>query len=476
MNSNDASFRKPLETALQHALKYLEKGDDGDSIAATATLVELRTKLNLPLTAEGVDPTTVVDELVAGIAGGLLRSRGGRFFAWVIGGSLPASLAADWMTSIWDQNAGLYSTSPAAAVVEETAGAWLKQLLQVPQEASFALVTGCQMAHVTCLTAARHGLLAAKGWDVVGDGLAGSPQIRVLTSGEVHSSTMRAVRLLGLGEKHVVKLAVDAQGRLMREALETALAEEPDAPTLVVLQAGDLHLGAYDDFRTLIPLAQQSGAWVHIDGAFGLWAAASARHRHRMDGAEMADSWSTDGHKWLNTPYDCGYAFVRDAKVHRDSLALRASYVTMSDAARDEMDWNPEWSRRARGFATYAAIRELGRDGVEALVDRCCEHAHGIVMGVGALEGAEVVGEPTITQGMLRFIDPAAGATESDHDAYTEWVIAEILRSGEAFFSGSTWRGRKVMRVSVCGWQTSADDVVRVVSCVGRILGRRLQA
>jgi len=473
MNPNDANFRKPLEAALHHALTYLKKGDDGDSIAATATLAELRAKLDLPLPDGGVDATTVVDELVAGVDGGLLRSRGGRFFAWVIGGSLPASLAADWMTSVWDQNAGLYCTSPAAAVVEETAGAWLKELLQVPREASFALVTGCQMAHVTCLVAARHGLLAAKGWDVVGEGLAGSPQIRVLTSGEVHSSTMRAVRLLGLGEKHVAKLGVDAQGRLLQSELERELVSAARAPTLVVLQAGDLHMGAYDDFRTLIPLAKRYGAWVHIDGAFGLWAAASARHRHRMDGAELADSWSTDGHKWLNTPYDCGYAFVRDAKVHRDSLALRASYVTMSDAARDEMDWNPEWSRRARGFATYAAIRELGRDGIEALIDRCCEHAHGIVMGVGALDGAEVVWEPTINQGMLRFFDPAAGASDGDHDVYTERVIAEILRSGEAFFSGSTWRGRKVMRVSVCGWQTSTEDVAKVVACVAEILKRR---
>jgi glutamate/tyrosine decarboxylase-like PLP-dependent enzyme len=440
------------------------------SVAATADLGTLRAKLSLPLRDSGLDATAVIDDLVRAVEGGLIDSAGPRFFGWVIGGSLPAALAADWLTSAWDQNAGMYATSPAAAVVEEVAGVWLKDLLHLPSTASFALVTGCQIAHVTCLLAARHAVLARHQWDVERDGLAGSPPIRILTSTEKHGSTVRAIRLLGLGEKNIQSLNVDQEGRLDKHALIAALQASPNQPTVVVLQAGDLNMGAFDDFATLIPIAKKFGAWVHIDGAFGLWCAASPRLRHLLNGADAADSWTTDGHKWLNVPFDCGYAFVADSEAHRASLSHRASYLTHAEDARDQMDWNPEWSRRGRGFPTYAALRQLGRNGVADLIERTCDHAHALVTGIGSLEGAEIVWEPQINQGMVRFLDPRQGATAADHDVFTDRIMAEILASGEAFFTGTTWRGRRAMRVSVCNWQTSANDVDRVIASVTKIL------
>jgi len=469
MDQTRSVFCNPLSSALKHALDHLAPTREL-SVAATASLENLRAKLCFSLPEAGIDGARVVDELVSAVEGGIINSAGPRFFGWVIGGSLPAALAADWLTSAWDQNAGLYACSPAAAIVEEAAGQWLKELLLLPATASFALVTGAQMAHVTCLAAARHALLAKQGIDVERDGLSGSPPIRFLTSTEKHGTIVRAVRLLGLGEKNLISLQADSDGRLPAKTLTNALQENSTAPTVVVLQAGDLNIGAFDEFQTLIPIAKKHGAWVHIDGAFGLWAAASARYRHLLIGAEKADSWTTDGHKWLNVPYDCGYAFVADREAHRASLSHRAAYLTHDADARDQMDWTPEYSRRGRGFATYAALRQLGKAGVEALIDRTCSHAHALVTRMGSLPGAEMLWEPQINQGLVRFHDPRDGATDADHDAFTDRIMAAILASGEAFFTGTTWRGRRAMRVSVCNWQTSTEDVERVVKCVARAL------
>jgi glutamate/tyrosine decarboxylase-like PLP-dependent enzyme len=258
------------------------------------------------------------------------------------------------------------------------------------------------------------------------------------------------VRILGLGTQHIADLPVDAQGRLRGDALEQALRADPSAPTIVLLQAGDVNTGTYDPFDQLIPIAHEHGAWVHVDGAFGLWAAASPTYRHLVRGAGSADSWATDGHKWLNVPYDCGYAFVVDSESHRASLSHRAPYLAHDSGARDEMDWNPEWSRRARGFSTYAALRQLGRNGLAELVDRCCRHAHSLTTRIGRLPGAELVWEPVINQGLVRFPDSSPGASAGDHDRRTDEVIAAIVSTGEAFFGGTTWRGRRAMRISVC--------------------------
>jgi glutamate/tyrosine decarboxylase-like PLP-dependent enzyme len=470
MGKVNDEFRNVLDVAYQRALSHLESLDQ-TSVAATADLHTLRAQLFKPLAQEGVAPDKVVAELANDVSGGLLGSAGGRFFGWVIGGTLPAAVGADWMTSIWQQNAALYACSPAASVVEEVVGQWLKEILNLPTAASFALLSGCQMAHVTCLAAARHALLAKRDWDVEANGLFGAPAIRILSSSERHGSFERAVRLLGLGYASIKVLPVDDEGRLLAEALEAELEKDPAAPTIVLLQAGDINIGAYDSFSQLIPTAKRYGAWVHVDGAFGLWAAASPRFKHLVTGVEQADSWAMDGHKWLNVPFDCGFAFVADAPAHKASLSIRAAYLTHATEARDQVEWNPEWSRRSRGFAAYAALRQLGRDGLADLIERCCRHAHSIVMGIGQLPGAEVAWEPVINQGLVRFLDQRSGATNADHDRRTDEVITRILASGEAFFGGTTWHGRRAMRISVCNWRTSDADVERTVNAVASALG-----
>jgi glutamate/tyrosine decarboxylase-like PLP-dependent enzyme len=468
MQTDDPSLRV-LSLAQDYAFSFLNNLDRAPA-GATDDVETLRQQLNKSLSDSGMPPEQVITELVRDVSGGLLGSAGGRFFGWVIGGSVPAALAADWLTATWDQNAALYATSPAAAVVEEVSGRWLKDVLRLPEHVSFAFVSGCQMAHATCLAAARHALLAERDWNVEERGLYGAPRIRILTSAQRHGSFERAVRLLGLGRDHVTRLSSDTQDRLEPAALRQALESDPSAPTIVLLQAGDINIGAFDDFETLIPLAKRYGAWVHVDGAFGLWANASPRYRHLVKGIDTADSWATDGHKWLNVPFDCGYAFIANADAHRASMSHRAAYLTHHEDARDEMDWNPEWSRRSRGFSTYAALRELGRDGVAELVDRCCKHAYDLVVGIGSLAGAELLWEPVINQGLVRFLDPSPAATEQDHDRRTDEVIAAIVAAGEAFFGGTTWRGKRAMRVSVCNWRTSAEDVQRSINSVARVL------
>jgi glutamate/tyrosine decarboxylase-like PLP-dependent enzyme len=465
-----SDFRHALDTAFDQAISHLEHLDES-SVAATANTSTLKARLAKPLAQGALPAQQVVAELARDVAGGLLGSAGGRFFGWVIGGVLPAAVAADWLTSAWQQNAALYATAPAAAVVEETVGGWLKDVLGLPQTSSFALVTGCQMAHVTCLAAARHALLGKHGWDVEHFGLYGAPPIRILSSSERHASFERAVRLLGLGHANVKLLAVDDECRLKSEALEKGLQDSNGGPTIVLLQAGDINIGAYDSFADLIPIARRYGAWVHVDGAFGLWAAASPRLRHLVHGVAAADSWATDGHKWLNLPFEAGFAFVADPDAHRAAFSVRAAYLTQAADARDQMDWNPEWSRRSRAFPAYAALRQLGRDGLADLIDRCCRHAEAIVTGIGELPGAEVLWRPVINQGLVRFLDQRTGKpAEEDHDRRTDEVIAAINGTGEAFFGGTTWRGRRAMRVSVCNWQTSAADVARVIAAAAQVL------
>ena len=447
-----------LDRALYHAREHL-RALDLAPVAPLCDLDAIRRRLSRPLADNGAPADQVIDELVADSLGGIAGCAGGRFYAWVVGGAVPASLAADWLTSAWDQNAGLYASGPAAAIVEEVAGSWLKELLNIPAEASFAFVTGCQMAHATCLAAARHRLLIDTGWDVEEHGLFGAPPIRIVTGSARHGSFLRAVRLLGLGKGNIREIEVDSEGRLRSVDLEAELQVLPDGPTIVLLQAGDLHTGAYDSFLELIPIARRHKAWVHIDGAFGLWAAASPRFRHLLQGAEMADSWATDGHKWLNVPYDSGYAFVKDREAHRSSMSHREAYLIHDADARDQMDWNPEWSRRARGFPTYAALRQLGRSGVASLVERCCDLARALVMGIGALPGARVLWEPRINQGLVQF-----------ENGQTDLVIARINASGEAFFGGTTWHGQRCMRISLCNWMTSGRDVERAIAAVRMVL------
>jgi glutamate/tyrosine decarboxylase-like PLP-dependent enzyme len=465
----ESPYRKPLTAALSHALDFLGRFDT-DPVGATATLEELRSRLSLSLPTAGADASMVLNELIADCTGGIVGSAGGRFYGWVQGGSVPAALAADWMTATWDQNATGYSSAPAEAVIEEIAGSWLKDLLGLPNTASVAFTTGSQLAHLTCLAAARHHVLANRGWNVEQGGLAGAPRLRIVTSTEYHGSIDRAVRLLGLGRSAIEPLSVDEEGRLMPDTLERALATVPAAPTVVSLQAGDLNIGAFDPFPALIEIAHRYDAWVHVDGAFGLWLNTSPHHRHLLSGVEQADSWVTDGHKWLNVPYDSGYAFVANPEPHRAAMVYDASYLQRSDSAREPKDWSPEWSRRGRGVPTYAAIRQLGRDGIAAIVERCCRHAHEIVMRICSLPGTEMLWEPRVNQGLVRFLDQNPGSTAADHDRFTEAVITGIVATGEAFFTGTTWRGQRAMRVSVCNWQTNESDVARAIAATRAVL------
>lgn len=458
------NFRPVLESTLTQALKYLTEIDDWP-VGATASLKELRARTCKQLNNEGMDPLEVINELVRDIAGGLNNSANARFFGWVIGGSLPSALAADWLTSTWDQNAGMYAVSPAAAIVEEAVGAWLKDLFGLPTHASFALVTGCQSAHTTCLAAARSSLLKQRGWDVQRQGLSGAPPIRAYC-GVRHITIDRSLRLLGLGDNSITALGTNATGGLEPTELESALSAAGDTPSIVLLQAGDVNTGGFDDFEALIPIARKYGAWVHVDGSFGMWALASPRYRQLLSGVEQADSWATDGHKWLNVPYDCGYAFVARSEVHRTAMNCHANYLSHQNEARDPLDWNPEFSRRARGFASYAALRELGRSGIQELIERTCDCTKAIVDGLSQLENVEVLFQPVINQGLVAFLD----ASGKPSDEWNDRIIAEIAKEGTSFFTGTTWNGRRAMRISVSNWQTSLEDVRLTLEAVRNVL------
>jgi glutamate/tyrosine decarboxylase-like PLP-dependent enzyme len=354
-------FTPVLRRALGHALNDLA-GMDNRPAGTTASLQQLRERFDQPLPQTGTDPAQVIDDLVRDCDGGIIGSTGGRFFGWVIGGTLPAALAADWLTSVWDQNAAIHACGPALAVIEEVAGSWLKELFGLPQGASFAFVTGTQMAHVTCLASARHRLLKRTGWDVEEQGLAGVPAaVRILTGTERHGSVERAIRMLGFGRRAVTSLPCNDLGQLEPSALESKLESGGQQPTIVLLQAGDLNIGAFDSFTDLIPIARRYDCWVHVDGAFGLWAGVSPKYRHFLRDVELADSWTNDGHKWLNTPFDCGYAFVADAEAHRGAFSHRTSYTSFVDDARDQIDWNPEWSRpRPANLCGFAPVGSIG--------------------------------------------------------------------------------------------------------------------
>jgi glutamate/tyrosine decarboxylase-like PLP-dependent enzyme len=389
---------------------------------------------------------------------GLVATTGPRYFGFVVGGALDAATAADMLAVAWDQPAFNAVTSPAAAVVEDVAGAWLKDLLGLPETASVGFVTGAQGANTVGLAAARHRVLADAGWDVEQDGLVGAPAIRVLATGERHATIDRALRLLGLGAAALRPVPGDGQGRIDVAALADALEDGPRGPLIVCLQAGNVNTGACDDLAAAIPLAHRYGAWVHVDGAFGLWAAASPATRHLVEGLAAADSWGTDGHKWLNVPYDSGYAFCADPEAHRAAMAYTAAYLTGQGQGdlRAPGDFVPESSRRARGFATWAALRQLGRTGVCDLVERCCRLARRFADRMSAVDGVTVVNDVVLNQVLLRFGD----------DATTDAVVAAVQRSGECWMGATTWHGMRLMRVSVSNWSTTEQDIDRAVVAV----------
>jgi len=457
MAARREDYEDALARAGEHALSWL--GSVGDRpVGPRASADELATEFGGRLPALGCAAAEVVDLLVAGAEPGLMAMGSGRFFGWVIGGTLPAGLAADWLVTAWDQNAGMRYATPAVAAIEEAAARWLLGLLELPAGADVGFVTGATMANFTGLAAARFAVLAQAGWDVHGDGLVGGPKVHVLVGAERHETVDLALRYLGLGRPTVV--AADDQGRIRLDALAETLGQVPGAePIVVCLQAGNLHSGAFDPLTEAIALARERGAWVHVDGAFGLWAAACPALRHLVDGLAGADSWATDAHKTLNVPYDCGIAIVTDPKAMRSAFGVRTNYLIADDSGPgDPYEKVPELSRRARGVPVWAVLRSLGRDGVAEMVRGLASRARAIADGVAEIDGAEVLNDVVYTQVCVAFGD----------DERTRAVTARLISDGATWMSGSRWRGRDVLRISVSNWSTDDEDVRRSLNALRR--------
>src|SRR6267143_295126 len=410
--------RTALDAAHAAAVRFLE-GVSGRPVGAAAGPEAMRAALGGPLPEHGEPAGLVIEELAKRADPGLVGTAGPRFFGFVIGGSLPAAVGADWLTSAWDQNAGLFVLSPAAAVVEETVMAWLTGLFGLPAGTGMGMVTGGQMANTTCLAAARQHVLARAGWDVAAQGLSRAPEVAVLAGEEAHITIYGALRLLGLGDASVVKVAADGQGRMMPDAIRDALGNVRGRPAIVCAQAGNVNTGAFDPLPEITRLAREhGGAWVHVDGAFGLWAAASSRYRHLVSGAGEADSWATDAHKWLNVPYDSGLAFVRDPAALRAAMAQSAAYYIAGEQ-REPMHYTPETSRRARGVEIWAVLRSLGRAGLADLIERSCAQATRFADGLQAA-GYDALNDVTLNQVLVSF----------GTDAQTRQVIEAVQRDG----------------------------------------------
>jgi glutamate/tyrosine decarboxylase-like PLP-dependent enzyme len=445
--------RELLRRTAEIAADYLESLDERP-VFPNARMEDLAAALGGPLPPGPSDPLEVIEAMARTVEPGVVATAGPRYFGYVTGGALPATVAADWLTTTWDQAAAFGVLGLTASITEEIVGDWLKELFGLPTDASFAITTGCQMAHVTALAAARHEVLSARGWDVRTRGLVGSPPIRVLVGKYRHVTVDRALRLLGIGSEQIEVVEADDGARMVPHALRTALVGR-DGPTIVVAQAGEVNTGSFDPLPEIVEIVRETDAWIHVDGAFGLWVAASPIRRHLVEGVGAADSWATDGHKWLNVPYDCGLAFCAKPEPHRAAMTMKASYYEGQGAwARDAADWTPESSRRARAFTVYAALRSLGKQGVAELVDRCCERAQRFAAGVTALPGCEVLNDVVINQVLFRFAD----------DATTNAALARVQSSGEAWMGGTTWDGRAAIRVSVSNWRTTEADIDRTIA------------
>jgi glutamate/tyrosine decarboxylase-like PLP-dependent enzyme len=449
-----------LETAAAHATQFL-RGLPERPVAARAGAEELRARLGGPLPEHPADPAEVVAQLAKLADDGLVATAGPRYFGFVVGGSLPAALAADWLAAAWDQNAGLFVLGPAAATVEDVAAGWLTELLGLPATASCGFVTGGLGANFGGLAAARNHVLARAGWDVERDGLLGAPPVEVVVGAERHVTIDVALRYLGLGSGRLRVVPADDQGRMDPAALGEVLAAV-EGPTIVCAQAGNVNTGAFDPLAAICAAGHDHGAWVHVDGAFGLWAGASPALRHLVAGVEQADSWATDAHKWLNVPYDSGLVFVAHPQAHLAAFAKVASYLTPGQGGeRDPDGFVPEGSRRARGFPVWAALRSLGRSGVAELVERCCGHARRFADALAAADGVEVLNEVVLNQVLVRFADPGG-----DHDGRTREVIRRVQADGTLWLGGTIWQGMAAMRISVSNWSTTTDDVDRSVAAI----------
>jgi glutamate/tyrosine decarboxylase-like PLP-dependent enzyme len=449
-----------LQRANQHARPFLNTL--ADRPVATPVPVETLRSLAMPLRAAGADPVEVIDDLVSAADPGLVASAGPRYFGFVIGGGLPVALAADWLTSAWDQNAGLYVSSPAAAVIEEVVASWLLDVLGLPTTSSVGFVTGAMMANFTTLAAARHEVLARVGWDVEERGLIGAPPVHVVIGEEAHVTINRSLGLLGLGRSRVTRVPADDQGRMRAGPLREALASSV-GPTIVCAQAGNVNTGAFDPFVEIADAVREHGGWLHVDGAFGLWAATSLRLRHLTSGINRADSWALDAHKWLNVPYDNAIAVVAHPSSHQAAMSITAAYlVRAAGAGRDPSEWVPEVSRRARGVTIYAALRTLGRRGMADLVERNCALAGQMADTLRHTPGIEILNEVVLNQVLVRFHPRVTG----DADALTRAVIAGVQQDGTCWAGGTTWHGLVAMRISVSGWSTTREDIARSAAAI----------
>lgn len=450
-----------LDRTHRHAVDFL-RGLPERHVAARASRQELLAALNVPLSDDGEDAGSVIDALAAQAERGTMGSASPRFFGFVIGGSLPVALAADWLTGAWDQNSGLHVAAPMAMVAEEVAREWMLELFDLPRESSVGFVTGCQMAHFTCLAAARHGVLRRAGWNVEEDGLHGSPRVNLVVTGEAHVTVDTSMRYLGFGTRALLRVETDEQGRMRPDRLQRLL-DNLSGPTIVCAQAGNVNTGSFDPLREIAAIAHAHDAWLHVDGAFGLWARASRAHAHLADGIDLADSWATDAHKWLNVPYDCGVSFVRDSSAHRASMTTTAAYLEQTTGAeRDAVDWNPEFSRRARGLTVYAALRHLGRRGVEDLVDRLCARASQMAELLRRDPRVAIVNDVTLNQVLVRI---------GNDDALTRETVGRVQRDGTCWMAGTTWHGLAAIRISVSNWATSESDIERSAAAILRSIG-----
>ena len=458
-----SELRDGLAVAVAEIARY--RGMLGESeVAPRATRSELVTVLGQPLPTEGVPLDRVLSELIEAARPGLMASAGPRYFGFVTGGSIDAALVADVMTAGWDQLAFNEMSSPASLAFEDVAGSWLKDLLGIPASASVGFVTGAQAANTVGLTAARLQVLRDHGWDVGRDGLNGGPRVRVVAGAERHATIDRTLRLLGLGENALELVPVRPDGAMDAEALDGVLRNGAVGPTIVCAQSGNVNTGAFDDLRRICTVAKQHQAWVHVDGAFGLWAGASSDLRQHVGGIELADSWGCDGHKWLNVPYDSGYAFCARPEVHATAMGYTASYLTGQEEGRHfgGGDFVLESSRRARGFATWAALRGLGRSGIEAVVDRCCAMARRFAEGLNAIDGVAVVNDVVLNQVLVRVGD----------EATTDRIALAIQESGDAWLGTTTWHGERLLRISVSNWSTTSQDIDRSIGAVANAVRR----
>ncbi len=448
IEQTESRYEALLEKTLQLALAFLS-GVRDRPVGRPVEFSKLIEGMGGPLPLDGQDPVRVIEQLTAAADPGLVATPGPRYFGFVTGGSLPIAVAAEWLASAWDQNAFNYVLSPAAAAVEEIARRWLIELFGLPQDMSLGFTTGATMANFTALAAARNALLQMMDWNVEERGLFGAPPITVVTSEESHVTIFASLQMLGLGRDRVVKVATDEQGRMRPDALSTALSDI-STPFVVCAQAGNVDTGAFDPIAEIAEIVRGRAAWLHVDGAFGMWTAASPHYRHLLKGIERADSITVDGHKWLNVPYDCGLIFVKDRRAHHASMTLSAPYYgPNTGAARDNYNWVPESSRRARGFPVYAVLRSLGRNGVAALIERCCALARRMADRLSQDPKVQILNEVVINQVLVRF----------SGDALTLEVIRRVQEDGTCWMGSTNWHGMRAMRISVSNWSTTKADI-----------------